>query len=299
MATISKAKLYDALIHDARVQQRQGNALIDLAALKVALASVEAARSTLGYLVVESQGDYVNGVPRAHGLWQVNDRVHKVEHASIPLLSYQIGLALGVYLECDAFVRKSLTAIRARREKGEAIDFAPARDIPHMFNVAWQYGIGGLYDWAKGGSSMTVDGFAAWRASIGKPVTSEYKSRAAKFGATYLEFVSDPPDFWRDVVGQSVAHPVESLKETGTLIRENAPSLPELPSLPDLPNPFARAWADLWAIGKTALIIFAGLTVLVLLVVVYWIRSTGAQLRSIREISVTPGGGARIKRGGT
>lgn len=299
MASISKAKLYDALINNKRVQQRQAKALVDLGALGTGIGSVEAARTPLGYLVIESAGDVVNGVATAHGIFQVNDRVHKVEHASIPLLSYQIEeLYLVVYLECDAFVRKSLTAIRERKDRGEEIDFRPARDIPHMFNVAWQYGIGGLYNWAKGGSSMTVEGFELFRASIGKPVESGYRARAKSFAATYAEYIADPPDFWRDVVGQSVAHPIESLKETGKLAAEN---LPELPDLPKVPNPFEALIGAVWSVGKTALIIIAGISVLVVLLVVWFVHSTRADLRSLRALDVSTPAGVRVraKRGGS
>jgi len=277
--TITQQALYDTLIADTRVRTAQKSQVVDLAAGLVALASVEAARGWLGGLNVESQGDYVLSVPRAHGLWQVNDRVHKVDLGMIPHVEYQIGLALGVWAEVAGIVRTGYKSIEARRNKGDAMDFSPARDLPHFFNVGWQYGIGGLQNWINSSDDMTIAGFQAHRVEIGKPVTAEYSKRAASFRSAYDFFVANPPTFWSDA-------------DSATLAKEGiANNLPDIPKFPHIPTPGELAGnlaGALWQAGKAFLVIATGLVVLGLLVAVYYIRSANRVAASVRNVKAGP-----------
>ena len=271
---ISEKELHAALIASPVVRDLQKTALVDVAAALVALASVEAAKQPgTGAMDVLSIGD----AGTAFGLWQINNRVHEFNAAELPRLSYQIERAAKVWREVNGIVKQYvLPSIIAERRK-DGLVFEIGRDVPHLYNVGWQYGTGGLKSWLATSNDWTPRGFAEHRTRIKKPVdgasalpyvTWRYARRAESFRTVFLRVSLESPSFWRDVVGATIdkatvspGEIIEDGERVGAAGRDLAGKLPDVSTWFDGIRKAIKGVAVLAGLGALAVVVVLAMLV--------------------------------------
>lgn len=205
--------LYGTLVSSPKVRALQGASRIDVAAGLMGLARVES------NFKQDANGD----AGHAWGFFQISDLAWKVDTARVAGdVNYQIDLAAEVWQASESAISDSLP------KKTAEVSFAPAKDLPQFYNVAWQFGAGALRGWLSGWTDWSVKGFADYRDSIGKPVDrTALTGRASAFYAEYLKREADAPSFWTEVVVASVHDtvtlPSRGIEAVKRAVEENNP----------------------------------------------------------------------------
>lgn len=304
----SERGLTDLLAASPLVKRAQAGVPVDVVALLVALATVESARDP------KAQGDKnAAGETQAWGLWQINSRVWPVDTGKVlGDVNYQIELAVKVLDQAAGAVMRGLAAIGERKRAGKTVAYVPDRDLPNMFNVAWQYGAGTVGSFMAEASDLSADGFVAWRTSKGKAVHPGYSARVTSFRAVYDSVRQYSPSFVSDVVvqtgsdvktigttgsldGTALGETVEEKKEQVGAALENLKG-----KLPDLPDPgawLAKVRKQVITFAIVALVIVLALVAVYVYVTVRVWRFAASEVRR-RDVEVSAPGGTTVKATG-
>lgn len=242
--------LYDFLVHQGTTAKLQASSPIDCAAGLAALARVESNYDQ------GAKGDLVSDTPHAFGYWQINDRVWPLDAARIlGDRGYQLEIAANVWRQAEGAVVDALKTIRQHATDAEVVTFAPAKDLPNFYNLAWQYGAQGLRSFVSDWDNLTAEGFADYREFVGKPVYGgriAFLARCTTFKAEYAKWTANPPSFWTEVVvkssAQAVALPAQAAAAAGDAAKSVATAASDAAS-----SAIAKAAASAGAAAASAI----------------------------------------------
>lgn len=301
----SERGLTDLLAASPIVRRAQAGVPVDVVALLVALATVESARDP------RAQGDKDGaGVTHAWGLWQINSRVWPVDTGKVlGDVNYQIELAVKVLDQAAGAVMRGLAAVGERKRAGKTVTYTPDRDLPNLFNLAWQYGAGAVGSFMAESADLSAAGFVAWRASKGKTVHPGYDARVTSFRGVYDSVRKYSPSFVSDVVVQTGAD-VGTIGSTGSLdgtalgqvVDEKKEQVGaalddlkgKLPALPDPGAWFAEVKGKLLTFALVALVVVLALVAVYVYVTVRVWRFAASEVRR-RDVEVSAPGGTTVK----